>query len=51
MNKEWTSVINDVSILVICDKCTILIEDVNNGGNRVWGIWELCIIFPTCLKI
>lgn len=37
---------------VNCDKCTTLIEDVNNRGNWGWDIWELYTTFSeTVLKL
>lgn len=37
---------------VNCDKCTTLIEDVNNRGNWGWDMWELYTTFSeTVLKL
>ena len=34
-----------------CNKCIILMKDVTNRGNWVWGKWQPCIFYAIFLQI
>lgn len=45
MNKLWTSINNNVSILVrFIIKCTKIMQDVSKRGRWMWSVWEFSVL-------